>query len=134
METAALFYESMEEAQRDDVRALGGLKVVGALFFPEKDVEAAARALADKINAGRRERLTDEQERLLMRMAREKRGFSATLAYLCDDTGFDRPKPIAPADKAAQLMREFNRSVESLGRIQKELAGMGVMPAIRAVS
>ncbi len=92
------------------------------------------RALADKLNAGRRERLSDEQERLLIRLAREKRGFSATLAYLCDETGFERPKAIAPADKAAQLMRDFNLHVEQLGRIQRAMVEAGLLPKIKAVA
>ena len=105
MEQPSLFYESYEEALRDDVRACGGLKMVGKLFFPEKDTVGAGRALADKLNEARRERLTDEQERLVMRMAKERRGYSAAFHFICDDIGCERGRPLTPKDEAAELQR-----------------------------
>ncbi len=118
MNQPELFYQSYEEALGDDIKASGGLKVVGKLFFPEKDVPAAGRALADRVNPGRRERLTDEQERLIMRRAREARGFSAALWFVCDETGFERPKALNQEDEQAKLQRDFIESV----RQQKQIA------------
>lgn len=111
MDQQALFFDSWEEALRDDVRALGGPKAVGKMLFPEKDVEAAGRALSDCLNAARRERLTDEQERLVIRMAGRARGYSAALHYLCDETQFERPRPLSPQDELAELQRRFIDSV-----------------------
>lgn len=107
MDQGALFFGSWEEALRDDVRAIGGPKMIGKLFYPEKDMEAAARALSDRLNSARRERLTDEQERLIIRMAGKTRGYSAALHFVCDDTQFERTKPLAPEDELAQLQRRF---------------------------
>lgn len=121
MEGAALFYDSFLEALRDDVLALGGPKVVGKQLFPEKDLEPARNTLNDCLNPARRERLTDEQERLIIRRAREVRGFSAALYFLCDDCGFERPKAINPEDERAKLMREFTEGVKRLDAIAERL-------------
>ncbi len=107
MDSADLFYQSYEEALLNDVKALGGLQTVGKWFHPEKDPITAGRTLADKLNPNRRERLTDEQERLIMRRARDSRGFSAALYFLCDDTGFERPQPKEIEDELARMLREY---------------------------
>lgn len=121
MDQAGLFYDSYLDALRDDVLALGGPKVVGKMLFPEKELEPARNALNDCLNSTRRERLSDEQERLIIRKAREARGFSAALYFLCDDAGFERPKAINPEDEKAKLMREFNEGVKRLGDIAQRL-------------
>jgi hypothetical protein len=121
MTSPELFYESWLEALRDDVRAIGGAKVVGAALWPEKSIDAAKNKLNDALNEERRERLTDEQERWIMRSAREKRGFSAALYHLCDDVGFERPKERDPLDEAAQLQREFISAVQTLKHIEERL-------------
>lgn len=104
---AELFYESYAAALRDDCKAIeptkAWAKVVGKILFPEKDADSAGRALDDKLNPNRRDRLSDEQERLVMRMAREAREFSAALAFICDDTDFERPKPKNARDEAFEL-------------------------------
>ncbi len=121
MNQADLFYESYFDALRDDVKALGGSKVVGPLFWPEKSVHVAANTLNDKLNPERRERLTEEQERLIMRRAGATRGFSAALAYICDETRFERSKPIEPQDEVAKLQREYIAAVKQLAAIAPKL-------------
>lgn len=128
MEQAALFFDSWEEALRDDVRALGGSKKIGQLLYPEKDVESAARTLNDKLNSGRRERLTDEQERMIIRMAGENRGHSAALHFLCDDTRFERTKPITPEESATRLQREFVDNIARGERILEEFKRLTKSP------
>lgn len=134
MNSPELFYESWLDALRDDVRALGGAKAVGTVFWPEKSVDAAKNKLNDALNEDRRERLTDEQERYIIRSARERRGFSAALMYLCDETGFERPKERDPLDEAAQLQREFIESVRRHERIVEKLERLQVASAVRAVT
>lgn len=112
-----LFYEGWLAALRDDVQALGGAKVVGPWFKPDLAVLAARNWLNDTLNGNRRERLADTQERLIIRRAREKRGFSAALCFLCDDTGFERPKAIRPEDEQAELQRRFIQAVDVVNGI-----------------
>lgn len=127
-----LFYENFYEALSDDVKAVGGLKAVGKLFYPEKDAASAGRALADKLNPERRERLTDEQERLIIRQAREARGFSAALCFICDDTGFERPRALNPENEQARLQREFIAAVHEAKHLGDRLERL-TQPPLQAV-
>lgn len=112
-----LFYESWEEALKDDIKALGGTKAVGKLLWPDLDVDLARNRLNDRLNTERRERLSDSQERMIMRGAREARGFSAAMFYLTDETGFERPKSRAPRDEMTELQRQFVDAVKLQGKI-----------------
>lgn len=121
-----LFYESWFDALRDDVTACGGTKEVGGWFWPGKDMIAARNAVNDRLNPDRRERFDDDQERLIMRRAKEARGFSAALAFICDDAGFERPKALKPVDEAADLLRrqesmvsEFRQLLERQERLTR---------------
>jgi hypothetical protein len=132
MNQPELFYEGYFEALRNDVAAVGGSKKVGKLFWPEKDAVAAGNKLNDCTNSDRRERLSDEQERLIMRLAREARGFSAAMIFICDDTGFERPRALAPQDESERLQRKIidatqvlQSSIDRLERLTK--------PALQAV-
>lgn len=121
-----LFYDSELDALRDDVNACGGPKDVGAWFWPDKTVENRRNRVNDRLNGERTERFTDDQKRLIMRRARERRGFSATLSFICDDTGFERPKPKNPKDetlvlieRAGDLARESRRVADALDRLTR---------------
>ena len=52
-----LFVETVNEALREIVKALGGAKKVAAQLRPQKTVDEAARWLLDCLNPERRERL-----------------------------------------------------------------------------
>lgn len=132
MEQESLFHVTYKDALRDDVAAIGGAKKVGQRLFPGMDALAAGRALNDRLNDSRRERLPEEQERLIIREAKEVRGFSSALNYICDECGFERPKPVNPADKQAQLIREFNQSVKVLEQIAKQIP-IQPIPSIQVV-
>lgn len=132
MNQAELFYESYLEALRDDVRAIGGAKEVGHTFWPQKDMEAARNAVNDRLNAERRERFENDQERYIMRKARELRGFSAALCYLCDDTGFQRPVAKNPIDELAKHQAAFVEAVKSAQSIVKQLERL-TQPPLQAV-
>jgi hypothetical protein len=124
-----LFYESWEEALRDDVRALGGAKAVASLLWPEKSDPIAARnKLNDALNPERRDRLSHEQEMLIMRKAKEVRGWSAGIFYLCDEAGFDRPQPKDPQDEQAKRQREFINAVKVLERLAPQLMQQTTQP------
>lgn len=110
-----LFYESFLEALKDDVKAIGGSKELGAKFWPEKaataeGLVAARNAVNDRLNGDKRDRFNDDQVRYIMRRAREVRGFSAALYFICDDTQFERPKPRAPQDERAEIVRQIREA------------------------
>ncbi len=130
----ALFYENYRAALREDCKAIGDstqawAKVVGKILFPEiSDPTEAGRRLNDKTNPHREDRLSDEQERLIMRLAREKRGFSAALDFICDDTEFERTKPRDRRDEAAELQARFERGLAELRQITERQERLAQAP------
>lgn len=121
-ESPELFYESFQEGLRDDVNAIGGAKAVGAMLWPEKDPLAARNKVNDCLNIEKRDRFSEEQEDLIIKLAREKRGFSAGLYARCDATGFERPKPKDPEDEHAKRQREFIAAVKTIERIAPQVS------------
>jgi hypothetical protein len=122
MDQGSLFFESWEEALQDDVRGLGGYKAVGQLLFPEIiDPAAAGRTLADKLNINRRERLSDKQERLIMRLAAQKRGYSAAMCFACDDTSHERAKPLNAADETTEVQRQYIAAVQLQAKLAERM-------------
>jgi hypothetical protein len=108
MDQRALFYEGYREALRKDCQVIeptpAWAKVVGKLLFPELDPDAAGRRLSDKTNPHREDRLSDEQERLIMRLAVERRGYSAAHDFITDEIGMERAKPKERRDEAGELL------------------------------
>lgn len=132
---ALLFYENYVSALKDDCMAIepsrAWAKVVGKKLFPEKDDDAAHRALLDKLNPNRADRLSDEQERMIIRLAREVRGFSAALAFLCDDTGFERPKALNPKDEALEIIAREERLLAELRQLMERRERLPRMAAVK---
>jgi hypothetical protein len=94
----ALFYDNYRAALRDDCKAISDhspawSKQVGLLLWPGKDAIEAGRRLNDCTNPNRDDRLSDEEERLVMRLAVAKRGFSAGHDYISDEISMERAKP-----------------------------------------
>jgi hypothetical protein len=122
-----LFYEGYCQALRRDAQSVAGYKrnwamVVGRMIFPEiEDPEIAARRLDDKLNPNRRERLSDEQERKIMREAARINGFSHTIAFICDDTGFKRPERIEAKVEVERLVGVIQNATETMQRVCAEL-------------
>ncbi|MBV5337558.1 MAG: hypothetical protein J0653_06325, partial [Deltaproteobacteria bacterium] len=79
---SALFHESLTDALRDVVQALGGTKKVGQMIRPEKTVEDAQRWINDCLNTDRREKFDPEQVFWLLKEGR-KIGCHAGINYLC---------------------------------------------------
>lgn len=125
-----LFYDSYLEALRDDVKACGGPKTVGEWFWPDKLVETRRNMVNDRLNTERRDRFTDDQERLIMRRAKQARGFSSALCFICDDTEHERAKPKSAEDERTAAMREFTNAVNRLGPIADKLERLGVVVPI----
>lgn len=123
MNDRKLFYDGYREALREDCKAIGDdtagwAKTVGRLLFPEiSDPIEAGRRLNDKTNPNRDDRLSDEQERLIMRLAVEKRGFSAAHDFICDDTNLERSTAKDRHDEALELQARAERLIVELRQI-----------------
>jgi hypothetical protein len=115
-----LFYDSYEDAIRDTVMGLGGMKIVGNLLWPALPVEDAGRRLAHCLNSEKREKLSPGELQLIRRSAR-KAGIHILAHYEARDAGYTEPQPQCPEDEAAQLQREFIAAVKALETIQGRL-------------
>lgn len=119
-----MFYETYEDAIRDTITGLGGMKVVGNMLWPALPVEDAGRRLAHCLNSEKREKLSPGELQLIRRAAR-KAGIHILAFYECRDAGYAEPTPVNPADEAAQLQKDFIAAVERLKEIQDQLAAAG---------
>lgn len=116
----ALFHETLNDALRELVQALGGAKKVGATMRPEKTVAEAARWLLDCLNADRREKLDPDQVLWLLRQGRTI-GCHVALNYLCAESGYAPPAPAEPADELTQLQREYIAAVKVLSGLTPKI-------------
>lgn len=114
------FFEDVNEALRDAIKALGGNKKVGPVLWPELAMEAAANRLRDCLNPERREKLSPEQFMLILRLARQS-GHHSVMQYLAFDAGYEAPRPVLVEDQEAQLQRSFVDAVDKLTKIQEQL-------------
>lgn len=122
-EQGKLFYESLTDALRDDVRACGGNKVVAGKLRPELPVDHATRWLLDCLNPDRREKLDGDQLVLIMRWAREF-GSYATAQYLMQQSGFERPRPLNLQQERQSLQERFIDAMKTAERISKRLESL----------
>ena len=119
-EQPALFHETLNDALRELLQALGGAKKIGPLIRPEKTVDEAARWLLDCLNTDRRESLHPEQMLWLMRRGREV-GCHAAINYLCTEAGYSTPAPVEPEDELAKLQREYIQAVKLIASITPKI-------------
>lgn len=116
----ALFHETLNDALRELIQALGGAKRVGPLMRPEKTVDEAARWLLDCMNTDRRESLHPDHILWLMRRGRDL-GCHVVINYLCSEAGYSIPAPVEPEDELAKLQREYIQAVKLIASITPKI-------------
>lgn len=109
-----LLVDTMNDAIRDTVRALGGPKVVGVMLWPKKGSEAAGRYLDDCLNPHRDHKLDIEEILFIAKKGREK-GIHLIAAFICQDVGYATPTPVDPEDQKAEFQRVFSDRIGELG-------------------
>lgn len=125
MNQDALFTESIMDALRDVVRALGGPQKAGNLLRPELAADDAGAWLKDCLNDKRRERLNPEQVLFLIRKGKDA-GCHSIVNYICDDVGYTRPAPLDPKDEEAELMRQFIATAREQRLLLERLERRGI--------
>lgn len=121
MTTPSLFHESITDALREVVQALGGFKKVGASMRQDRTPDEAARWVADCLNTDRREHFDPDQVLWLLREGRRV-GCHAAATYLMREAGYADPLPIEPEDEKARLEREFIAAAKTVSGIADRLA------------
>ena len=125
--------ESLNQVLIDCVKAAGGSAIVGAKIFPEKAPLSAQRTLLDCLSEDRPAKLSPEQVLLVLRLARAK-GFHDGMNFIAADLGYGTPVPIEPRDEVADLMREFNASVEKQAALADKIQKAASRLNMRAVA
>jgi hypothetical protein len=128
MDQPALFHESLHDALRDCVRALGEPKAVGHAMRPEKSMDEARTWLLNCLNPDRPEKFDPEQILWILREAR-KVGCHAAFAYMARECGYADPVPIEPEDERAALQREFIETGKALKSLLARMDRAGLRAA-----
>ena len=121
-------YETIDEALQECVRAIGGSKAAGRLLFPEKGMEAAQGHLLRSLNPNCPEKLSLDHLILLMKAARNN-GCHAGMEFLSYVLGYSQPTPIAPADEADELRRQYIRAAGQMQKVADRLVELEQRPA-----
>ncbi len=129
MDQPALFHESLYDALKDCVRAIGKPAEVGKAMRPEKSSDEARTWLTNCLNPDRPEKLDPEQVMWILREAR-KIGCHAGMTFLARDCGYADPQPIEPDDEKAALQREFVQ----MGKAMQTLFARMERAGIRSVA
>jgi hypothetical protein len=109
MNTEQLFYESVNDALRVLIAALGGPKKVGPMLWPSNS--RAAQRLTDCLNDSRDEKLSPEELFKLARWGRDI-GCHALASFFNSESGYAPPVPISHEDEKAELER---KTIEAVG-------------------
>ncbi len=106
-----LWHDSMEDAVRATVDAIGGPKHVAHELWPTRKMVDGARYLNHCLAEDRPEKLALGELLWIANEGRQK-GVHTIMAYLSAELGYISPQPVEPEDERAQLQREFTRSVQ----------------------
>lgn len=118
MTTGRLFYDDEFNALQAVMDDSGKtIKECGMFLFPHLKPESAYARMKKCVESGQDERLTFGQIVALCKFC----GKFDALYWMCDELSHARPMIVAPEDRQAALIQEFNDHVERLERIGKQL-------------
>lgn len=117
-----LWHDTLEDAVRAAVDAVGGPKRVASQLWPAKSLADARRYLLHCLDESRAEKLSLGEVEMIGTWARAC-GCHVLMAYLAKTWGYSAPQPVEPEDERAQLQRAYIQAVEQLtalaGRIEE---------------
>lgn len=122
MQTTMPFFESAEDALKAAVQALGGMKVVGPMLWPDKAPDAAARLLNDCLNPARSEKLELSQAMYVL-MTAGNDGFHAAFQWVAQEVGYSI-KPIVKEEQVNQIKDAVQKMATDLPRLMAMLEKM----------
>ncbi|MCC5809886.1 MAG: hypothetical protein JJU06_05885 [Ectothiorhodospiraceae bacterium] len=119
-EQQALWHDTLEDALRDLVVALGGPKRVGSMIWPDKDLSAAARLLNHCLDPERPEKLELSQVVFLLVTGRERECHTA-MHYLTAAAGYETPRPINVETENQKLQRQYIEATQQMAQLVKKM-------------
>jgi hypothetical protein len=125
-----LWHDSIEEALRSIIDAVGGPKSVAMELWPSRKMTEGARHLHHCLDPERPEKLALCELLWIARKGREA-GVHTLMHYLAKDLGYQAPLPVEPDDERVRLQREFTESVQLQRRILNRMEKLNAEPPPR---
>lgn len=126
MDALPLWNDTIESALIDVLRGVygrGWAQKAAAEMFPTDDPINKGKWLEKALDRDRDEKLSLSDLLWILRKGREH-GLHAAMFFLADECNYSRPVTTDPADKKAELQREFIQAVKLAESIGKRLEGM----------
>lgn len=117
----SLWHDTLSEAVRAAVEALGGCKPVAASLWPSMPAQQAGRKLAHCLDDERAEKLSLDELDWIVREAREH-GCHTIPGYLSRH-GY-QVTPVSKEDQADELKRDFVAAVAAAQELGKRLEAL----------
>ena len=128
MEQENLFHEDIYDALKSCIQALGGNKVVGARFWPEKPVDKAGEQVSDCLNRSRPQKFDPEQVLWILAESR-KVNCHVGMYFIADDCDYERPNPVEPESEQAKLQREYVEAAKAMAKIAERIEHLQTLRA-----
>ncbi|MDZ7809237.1 MAG: hypothetical protein U5L11_02660 [Arhodomonas sp.] len=125
MEQTSLFHEDFHHSLRDARAAIGGVKRMAGLVYPNLPLDKAHTMLANALNPDRRERLELEDVVAIMRHARAA-GCHIPMAYLARELDYAPPETREPENELAALQREFIERAKAMERMASQISRLNI--------
>jgi hypothetical protein len=118
-----LWHDSLEDALRSVVEALGGPKRVAGDLWPSKSITEGARHLNHCLDSSRAEKLALDEVVWILK-AGAAADVHVGMHWLAESCGYEMPKRINPDSERDRLMREYIRSVEAQQALVRRLEAL----------
>jgi hypothetical protein len=119
MEQMNLIHESVRDAIRSAIAALGGVKKVAAQLRPSWEPDRAQKWLSNALDEARPEKLEIEDCIWILRAAKRV-GYHAAMQYFSRECEYD-VSAIEPETELARLEREYINAVKLLSTIAPKI-------------
>ncbi|WP_018935677.1 MULTISPECIES: hypothetical protein [unclassified Thioalkalivibrio] len=120
MKQEDLWHDSLEEALRTVVMALGGPKRVASDLWPGKSITDGARHLNHCLDTERAEKLS-LGELVWLLQAGSRAGVHTAMAHLAESAGYAEPKPVTPEEQQSELQREYIAAAKAMEQVVKRM-------------
>lgn len=121
----ALFHETIRDALRHDINAIGGPKEVGSRLRPELTLNDARTWVNHCLDESRGEKFEPEVIQWIINEAR-KVGVFSTITYILRTSGFEDPKPADPDKVVEQIHDRIQSATGELRDLLQQLEALGI--------
>lgn len=119
MNQLELIHESVRDAVRSAIAALGGPKRVAVRLRPSWEPDRAQKWLSNALDDARPEKLEIEDVIWILREAKRS-GFHDAMRYFAAECEY-QCSPVEPEDELARLQREYISAVRALAALTPKI-------------